>query len=182
MSYGKKVGSAIQAVIQMHRDTVQLLNACASTIGSGKVDVFRNQITRGMSQVATAQYHMAEGMFKYYRTREKPELVEGVTAVFHEKISPFDEPTFIAGQLKYHAGHGPEYNRAWGGWDLWFAFFCWGDAPALNQIIKIRPSSQATDEDGKERIEHVTLIAKPLYSIQNISDVEAMLERTRNSA
>ena len=173
-NYGKKIGNALQAVRRMHSDASRLLQDCDGTIGKGRASIYRSSATRDLTHSVRANHYMAEGLYRLYDAAdEDPGLVEGVSVYFFDEDRLVDEPVLIVGQIKYHAEPDSPIKASSKEWDLWDAFFTWSDQRVFNEVLVA-----LLDDNG--RIERVTLIAVPLYSVDNMNVVESLMKRVRD--
>ncbi|MDD9819278.1 MAG: hypothetical protein OXR07_00140 [Nitrospira sp.] len=180
--YGKKVNNAVKAVRQMYADTSKLLQACDNTIGKGAEPVWANRVTHDVSRhIEGPERWMAREVYRYYKpgqrkpTANQHVIVEGVAVVFVTS-EPVDEPLFIVGQFEVEGGNLKWEDR----WALQKGFFDWSDTCVLDEVIHVSPPSH-DDIDDHNRIKNMKLIAVPLYQIQGITDVQALMDRVRQS-
>lgn len=165
--YGMKMGRVFDALIQLHGDTRKLLQECDTLIGKGRPSVWGNLVFADGSWVVYADHWMVEAVFRYWEAADElPGLVEGMTVCFGDFKRRIAEPILLLGQLKY-AG-----DRA--KWDLWDAFFDWGQGTPLGNVAGLQGITG-------DRIEWLKIVAIPLYSIRSVDDVMAWMERVRKT-
>src|SRR4051812_18553660 len=118
--YGKKVGRALAAVVQLHEDTSRLLTDIERFM-SGRESIFGNQATTDMSKHVkpSTGFWMAEGVYRFFVDPRTPNQAFGICVVF---IAPdIEEPLLLLSRLVYQA---PAVNKgACMPWDVWELFF-----------------------------------------------------------
>jgi hypothetical protein len=174
--YGKTMGNAIRAVAKMHSDTSRLLQDCDGTIGKDKASVFGSYATRDLTYNVRADQWMAQGVYRYYdASAEGRGLVDGIMAYFFGR-GPYhhEEPLLIVGRIQYHLDGDAAIKGVCQEWDLWYALFDWGTGFELNRVL-------TPESPDKNRVEWIKLIAAPLYSIQSMEDVVALMKRVQES-
>jgi len=161
--YGRQVGTALRAVLQLHSDTSRLLVDC-DRIFEGE-SIFGNYATRELTYNVSARSWMAGGVYRFYRDPSDPQIVWGVTVCFidNDNVKKPPEPTLIVGRIEYAmTDNEPADCNCW---DLW------------NQYDKsdgFEGVQMISDPYDDQRIERIWLQAGPLYSVNSIEDIEGM--------
>lgn len=172
--YGKKVGTALRAVHQMHADTSKLLQECDLKLGKKLESVFGNTATRGISGTVRNAPWMARGLYRWYKIKRIPGIVEAITVVFLDDQQRAEEPLLLVGRVKYNMDGVKSIKEVCKEWDLLNAWSKTGKDQEPNQIVV--PETAFPD-----RIEAIKYIAVPLYQITSVADVGALMEQVRRS-
>src|SRR2546423_797484 len=109
--YGKRVGTALNVIKQLHADTSRLLVDLERYM-RGKKSLFGNQATTDMSKhvVPSTGFWMAEGVYRYFFDEKQPNRVTGMCVAFiDERIT---EPIALFALLNYSAA-ASESCRPW---------------------------------------------------------------------
>jgi hypothetical protein len=165
--YGKQVAVAIRAVQQMHSDCSRLLLEFDRKM-AGWTPIYGNNATRELTYHVRAQQWMAEGVYRFYSHKNFPGVSRGITIAFMEPDS--DEPILIVSNITYKS-KSSDLKSVCDEWDGWYAFFDWGGKLVYDEVISLETL------DPQKRIESARLIAKPLYSIKSMQDVENLMDR-----
>jgi len=166
--YGQRIGLALRAIEQLHADTSRLLLDFGKTVGPGRFSVFGNYATRDLKYNVDADSWMAEGVYRYWASREQLGAVKALTVCF---LAPgINEPLLLAAQLKYRMDGTSEMKSVCKEWDLWRLFFDWSDRPRMEEVIAFAGADRG-------RIENANLIARPLFAITNVDDVTALMNK-----
>jgi hypothetical protein len=171
------VGKVFEAIFQLYADASKLLVECDSTIGKDKASVFGSYAMKDLSKaVYQPEGWMPYGVYRYYvATAEGPGMVDGVLLYFWDYPPKPDEPMLIAGRLKYRLAGEAGVKSVCNGWDLWLGALEWTKQCPQAQVIRL-------EDVGDGRIEWMTLIMVPLYSIKSMKEVEQLFERLRETA
>jgi hypothetical protein len=173
--YGEKVALAVRAVSQLHSDTSRLLvDFDNKRLGTGWKPMFGNVVTSGISTTITAQWWMAESVYRYYVKSSAPELAEGLLVSFFHPQQKSKEPLLVVAQIKYLVFAGSLIKDVCKAWDTWNLFYEWNEQQALEKIISI-----GHQDNG--RIEWANILAVPLYSIKSVEAVELLMAQVRGS-
>ncbi len=163
--YGRKIYQAFHALLQLHADTLKLLQDCDGAVGRGRKSVYRNLVFDESSRALYADHWMVEGVFRYWDAEDlAPGLFDGITVCFGDAMKRIDEPLLIAGRLLCKGK--PKK------WALWNAFLAGPDRHPFRQVV-----AREDAEDG--RIVWLRLIGIPLYSITAVKDVVSYMEQVR---
>jgi hypothetical protein len=165
--YGKQVAVAIRAVQQMHSDCSRLLLEFDRKM-AGWAAIYGNNATRELTYHVRAQYWMAEGVYRFYSHKNFPGVSRGITIAFIEPDC--DEPILIVSNITYKS-KGSDPKSVCDEWDGWNAFFKWCGKRVYDEVMSFEPV------DPQQRIESVRLIARPLYSIKSMQEVEGVMDR-----
>lgn len=174
--YGRKVGTALEAVRRLHADTSRLLRDCDATIGSGRESVFRSEVTKDLTWHVQTEFWMAEGVYRYYEDKAAPApgVVEALTVCFFDVRGRVPEPFLLVGRFRYRVDPATGARAECKGWDLWYSYLDWwaDRSPGVVQTL-VNPD---------DRIERVSLVGVPLYDINSLGDVERLFEQVRAAA
>jgi hypothetical protein len=179
--YGRRVGMALKAVKQLHADASRLLSDCDGTIGKGKsVATLSKNATNGIS-FSLGRPWMAEGAYRCYAADPdgRPGLVDAVCLAFFGEVTETDEPLLIVGQVYYRLDEGQKLQEVCDGWDVWYLFS--GNCPERTHG-EVLAAGPLTWQDGGKSFDGFKLIAVPLYSINSMDGVVALMERLRAEA
>jgi hypothetical protein len=162
-NYGKRVGSAVRAVQQLHQDSSKLLLDLDKAMAGWK-SVFGNAATNGLNYSLGAPSYMAEGLFRHYWRKESPNRIRSVNIVFIDYQWRTDEPLLLVADIEY-AVEDEARALCEDGWRPWYLYFERNENWARGEVLMFdRP-----DKEG--RIAAARVIAVPLYDISSIEDV-----------
>ncbi len=176
--YGKRVGTALRAVRQLHADASRLLSDCDGTIGKRReVCGGRNTGTERLSSLLGERW-MPEGAYRCYgpAAGEPAGQVDAVCLCFFGETVAKDEPVLIAGRIEYALDPGQGLEAVWSGWDVWYLLS--HNCPERTHGAVLTGGPVTWTDDGKA-FTGFRLIAVPLYSITSTDDVVALMERVR---
>lgn len=165
--YGKQVAVAIRAVQQMHSDCSKLLLEFDRKM-EGWSPVYGNFATRDLTYHVRANQWMADGVYRFYSHKNFPGVVRGITVAFTE--DEIDEPLLIVSNITYNT-IAADVKSVCQEWDPWYAFFEWGGKRVFDEVLLFETI------DPQKRIQSARLIAKPLYSIKSMEDVDNLMNR-----
>jgi hypothetical protein len=173
-AYGKTVGIALQIVRQLHWDTMKLLTDFEGRM-AGWASVFGNVVTSDISTVISSGRWMYEGVYRYYSSPKEPGIADGVTVAFDDYQKRSNAPLLLAARMAYLVAPGQEVmpNTVCGSWDIWELFFDKSEKRELNRVMTF-------SEPWPGRLKQASLIAVPLYSIENVGAVYQLLQRVRD--
>lgn len=176
--YGWRVGMALRAVRQLHADSVRLLRDCDGKIGEGRrLATSGYAATAGLSN-ALGGCWMPEGAYRYYAAPGSHlGRVEAVCLCYYGEVVASDEPVLIVGRIDYHLDDGQQIEKVCDGWDLWYLL---AENCADRPYRKVLSGSNVNWSDGKS-FDGFRLIAVPLYSIESINDVVALMKECQAS-
>ena len=164
--YGRQVGTALRAVLQLHSDTSRLLVDC-DRIFKGE-SIFGNNATRELTYHVSARSWMAGGVYRFYRDPSDPRIAWGVTVCFIDNgnVDDLPEPTLIVGRIEYAmTDNKPADCKCW---DLW------------NQYEKsdgFESVQMISNPDDDQRMERIWFQSGPLYSVNSIEDIEGIKKK-----
>jgi hypothetical protein len=173
--YGRRVNLALTAVRRMHADVSKLLVDADGTIGKGKVSLFGNNATQGLSYNVKTEYWMAYFVYRFYEAAEgtDPNLVEAINVwFFHPRI---EEPCLMVGQVGYDIGPEKRIKDVCQVWDLAMPHLEWSSLPMQFGVIH----SGLPPTGWKRPVRWFKVIAEPLYNIESINDVTGLMDRVR---
>src|SRR6266849_3876316 len=108
--YGRKVGQAIQAVLQLHSDIGRLFRELDSNEYKEWEPIFGSLVTKNGPKDVKKGLLMPYFVFRYYRKKANPSLVEGVTCQFFKGSASLNEPQFLVSQVQYKSHDGKSAN------------------------------------------------------------------------
>jgi hypothetical protein len=165
--YGKQINMALRAVEQMHSDCSRLLLDFDRKM-EGWTPIYGSYATRDLTYNVRAQRWMAEGVYRLYSNKSFPSVVRGLTISFIEDDT--DQPLLLVAEIKYR-GDALEIKAVSNEWDLWGTFFDWGGKRTYDEVLSFAAP------DPNKRIDSAKLIAKPLYSINSVDEVEELMKK-----
>lgn len=170
--YGIRVGTAIKAVARLHSDTSRLLRDCDGAIGEGRPSIFKNYATKDLTYHVKADYWMAVGVYRFYDASDiLPGLVEGLTICFAGKEDFLEQPLLLLGRIEYL--NDPDGDDGCDGWDLWYTYFNTSPSLAFGTVYDAEPHDP-------DRIKGINLVSVPLFSVNSMDDVIALMNRVRS--
>lgn len=177
--YGVKIEEALLAVRQMHADVTKLISLLDTKLNRKPVVM---KITDQWKFALDSEIWMPEGMYRIYAVPDVPGCVEGITAVFLNYWGePIREPLLLVGQAQFATQTADELRTALmegeNVWFLWNAYLKWQDRRVMNEVLPVQGPNDLDQSDGKLR--WVQVVAVPLYSIEGIEDVLALLQQVR---
>ena len=167
--YGKKVGQAIQAVLNLHADIGRLFRELDSNEYKGWQSIFGSFVTKNVPKDVKKPWWMPYFVYRYYRKEKDPALVEGVTCCFFRGSQALTEPQFLVSQVQYKKpGHC-------GAWDVLKLYEAKEGEVEAGKVISI-----AGEEEGT--IQSARLLVVPVYSIGDRKQVTDLIEQVRQGA
>ena len=167
---GRKMQKALDAVCRMHSEVSKLLIEFDKLAPWPSDSVFGNFATRDLTYNVRASYWMPEGVYRYLHSKTVPGLVEGLCACFvHPEL---EEPALVLGRICYRDSSG-DMRKIVDEWDLWYLYFKWNRDWAIGE-----PRVCSVPDDG--RIKWATLVYTPLYTINSMEEVRALMEEVRS--
>jgi hypothetical protein len=164
--YGKQMGKAIRAVLDMQDDCIRLIHDLDKSLSEYE-SLMGNAVTLGLGSSIYKRTYLAEGLIRLYRRKTKEDQVLGVNICFYDD-SKVVEPLFIVANTRYLAGVPEENTKK--GWDPWYAFLSWSPERVFNMPITIEKPSK------RSNIELVTVAAAPLYTILNLEAATRLID------
>jgi len=165
LDYGKKIGLAYKAILQMHKDAKKLLIDCDNYFE--QESIFGNTVTSSLSYSIQASYWLAQGLFRYWP--QDNDITNGATIIFFTEDEKVDQPLFIAGKIRYKLENN-KLSEVCKYWDLWNVSLNWSEELKINSINNL----VTPGDEG--RIEEITYIIKPLFQINEFKDVKEIFE------
>ena len=167
--YGKKIGSALKAVAQLHSDTSKLLVDLDGRMEQGWSSVFENYVTRDLTYSVRANHWMAEGVYRYYMHEQYFGVADGLTVPFLEKT--LDQPLLIVARITYNLGEGNDLKAVCQPWDIWGMYFAQKE---IGRLVTL-------ESWDNERVSWARLFAIPLFDVNRVEDVDVLLAKVRNA-
>ena len=158
---GRQMDRAMKAVIKMHVDCIKLFNDLDAAM-DGFDSYFGNVVTQQLGSSINNRKYIADGLIRfYYRGKNDADML-GINVCFYDLNDPkFVEPILVAAHIVYQPMTVDQTEKYQRGWDPWFAFLSWGNDRRYGEPIQIeRPRKRGT-------IEHLTVAAQPLFSVNN---------------
>ena len=173
--YGLKMTQALGALRQMYADVSKLLVDADGSIGKGKASVFGSTCIRGLSQSYSNPNWMPWCVYRWFADAggTDPGLVEGVTAWFWDGHGRIAEPHLLVGQIRYELGEGQQLKLTCHEWDLVLAYAEWVGERVPGTVLCGRCPRQ------KPAVSWFKVIGSPLFSINSMNDVVALMELAR---
>ena len=171
--YGKKVGLALQAVGQLHADSIRLLRDFDRRM-TGCTSLFKTNVTNELAYSINRNEFMAGGLFRYYVKKNLPNVTWGLNICFTDP--KIDEPFIIVGEITYK-DPAQEACRCW---DLWYLYFGATEVPVHHTLLEVKgPGPGASPEQYPHpgKVLSARVIGALLYGIQHVDDVEALMKR-----
>ncbi|MGA8153772.1 MAG: hypothetical protein WB952_22675 [Terriglobales bacterium] len=171
--YGKKIGLALRAVDQLHADSTRLLRDFDGRM-TGCTSLFGTTVTKDVAYSINRSDFMAVGLFRYYVKKNMPNSTWGLNICF---VDPkIDEPLIIVGEITYK----DPAQEACQGWDLWFLYFGATEVPVHHTLLEVQgpgPGASPQQYPHPGKVLSARVIGVPLYEIQRLDDVEALMKR-----
>jgi hypothetical protein len=169
--YGQKIQGALNAVVQLHKDTSKLLVDFDKQM-LGYSSVFGNFATSELTYHVKAEGWLASGVYRYYTKEGMPGLINGIMVPF---LDPrLTEPMLVVADLKYHIQAGIDIKQVCKPWDIWYLYLDWSGSTSEGEIV-----THVDADNG--RIERSRLKAVPLFTIRKIEDVKGLLDEVRRA-
>lgn len=168
--YGKRIGSAIKAVVQMQADSIRLLRDLDRDFQGYKV-LLGNVVTLHLGNSINNASFLADGFFRHY----SPDATWGrslvATICFFDLRKPerLPEPVFVAANIEYLNPEPDATEKLKRAWDGWYGFVEWAQNRDFHRQMIVDCPSQR--EIGK-----MILAAAPLYSITTIEAATKLVD------
>ncbi len=158
---GKKMGSAIRAVLEMQSNCIRLFGDLDKAL-SDLQPISGNAVTSGIGIAMNApQLYLAQFLFRLYAPAGSKHRVLGLNVWFHNHPKRLcDEPVFVAAKVKYVPETPDNKEESWRAWDPTAAFFDWSSERAFGEAMTVSPH--------RGTIESIVVAAVPLYSITSL--------------
>jgi hypothetical protein len=170
--YGKQMGKAIRAVLEMHADCIRLFHDMDKALDDYE-SLLGNVVALNQGTTMGRREFIAEALIRLYVRKRSEDRVLGVNICFYDQNDKkFVEPIVVVANIQYLPGPSDPQEKLKKGWDPWYAFLAWIDSDhrIYGEAIKIeKPSKRAN-------IEQVMVAAAPLYTI---SSLKAAASRSR---
>ncbi len=99
--YGKQMGRAIRAVLDMHADCVKLLSDLDKTLVEYE-SIFGNVVALNQGITISRRAYIAEGLIRLYARRSDADRVLGINICFYDENDPeFVEPILVVANTRY---------------------------------------------------------------------------------
>jgi hypothetical protein len=160
--YGKQMGKAIRAVLDMQDDCIRLFHDLDKALIE-YVSLYGNVVTLNLGSSITRRAYFAEGLIRLYARKGREDQVLGINICFYDENDlTLAEPLFVVANTRYLTGVADQQEKVKKGWDPWSAFLGWSPERVYGTAITIeRPTKRSS-------IEQVTVAAAPLYSITSL--------------
>ncbi len=160
-SYGKQIGKAIRAVLDMHEDCIRLFHDLDKAFPEYR-SVYGNIVTLNQSSSISRRQYVTEVLIRLYARPGGEEQILGLNICFHDGAK-LEEPIFVAANTRYRTSARDAREKMAIGWDPWDAFLNWSPQRVYGTPVTIEHPSK------RSPIEQVTVAAAPLYSITSLS-------------
>lgn len=170
--YGRKVGTAMSAVRQLHADTARLLQDCDGLMRTrGKRSLWKDP-AYPVSPSAGAQGWLTDGAFRaYVRDGGWDGSVTWVLAAFMDKNDDdLGEPLLVVGKAEYRARKKQPALDVVQKWDAWFATPDWEEVQSSLGTLTVYGS-----EDVDEPLTAFKFIARKLCEVTDAKVLEKMI-------
>jgi hypothetical protein len=168
--YGKKVGQAVQAVMNLHSDIGRLFGELDKTEFKGWESIFGPIVTKNVPKDVKKHWWMPYFVFRYYRKTKESPTVEGATCYFFSGTQALTEPQFLVSQVLYKTRDGKPVHC--GEWDVLKLFQGHESDFEPGKVISV-----AGEDESK--FQSARLVVVPLYSIRDRKRVTDLIERVR---
>lgn len=160
--YGKQMGSAIGAVLDMQSDCIRLLRDLDKALDPIR-PLMGNLVTSGNgSSINSPQLYLTQYLFRLYAPVNANYRVLGLNLCFHDHPHRrFPEPIFVVANAEYDPAVPDRQEELQRAWDPWSAFFDWNSERTLGKALATSPR--------RGSIQKITVAAVPLYSINSLS-------------
>jgi hypothetical protein len=171
--YGRQMGMAIRAVLEMQADCVRLIHDMDKALNNYE-SLLGNVVTLGQGNTIGRRAYLSQGLIRLYVRRGIEERLLGVNICFFDQNdSKFVEPIFVVANVAYLPGPSDPQEKLKRGWDPWYAFLAWAspDQRTYDKAITIEKPLK------RPNIEHVTVAAAPLYTISSLDAAMRLVDR-----
>jgi len=167
---GIQMDRAMKAVIKMHGDCIKLFNDLDAAM-EGFESYFGNVVTQQLGSSVNNRKYIADGLIRFYSRAKNETDMLGFNVCFYDLNDPkFVEPLLVVAHIAYQPMSVDPTEKYQRGWDPWYAFLSWNKEKKFHSPIRIeRPRKRGT-------IEHVTVAAAPLFSINSVEAALSLAE------
>lgn len=160
--YGKQMGQAIRAVLDMQDDCIRLFRDLDKALPE-YTSLYGNVVTLNMGSSITRRAYFAEGLIRLYARKNQEEQVLGVNICFYD---PHDmtlvEPLFVVANTLYGTGVADQQEKLKKGWDPWSAFLGWNAERAYGTAYTVEKPEK------RSSVQRAVVAAAPLYTITSL--------------
>jgi hypothetical protein len=164
VDYGKQMGKAICAVLEMHADCIRLFHDMDKALDDYE-SLLGNVVALNQGATIGRREFIAKALIRLYVRKGSEDRVLGVNICFyHQNDKKFVEPIVVVANVRYLPGPSDPQEKLKKGWDPWYAFLGWidSDQRIYRKAITIEKPSK------RPNIEQVTVAAAPMYTIINL--------------
>jgi hypothetical protein len=159
-NYGKQMGKAIRAVLDMQDDCIRLFHDLDKAFSEYR-SLNGNIVAPDQGSSIARRQYIAAGLIRCYVRTGREEQVLGINICFYGDAK-LEEPIFVAANTRYRTSTPDAREKLEMAWDPWYAFLRWSEHRVYGTPVVIEnPSKRST-------IEQVTVAAAPLYSITSL--------------
>jgi hypothetical protein len=168
--YGKQMGRAIRAVLDMHADCVKLLSDLDKTLVEYE-SIFGNVVALNQGITISRRAYIAEGLIRLYARRSDADRVLGINICFYDENDPeFVEPILVVANTRYQTKTADPQEKLKRAWDPWYSFLDWAPERVYETAIRIeKPRKRGV-------IEQITVAAAPLYTITSLDAATRLVD------
>lgn len=169
--YGKQMGLAIRAVLDMQADCIKLIQDMDRALGD-YTSYYGNVVTLNLGSSISKRTYLAEGLIRLYVRPGREERILGLNICFYDQNDRrFTEPIFVIADITYLQGHADPTEKLKRGWDPWYLFLAWGaaDRPYHKRQTITKPVK-------RPHIEQAVVVAAPLYDIVSLEAAMSLIE------
>lgn len=159
--YGKQIGVAIRAVLDMQSDCIRLFHDLDKALNDLR-PLLGNLVTTGNgSSINAPQLYLAQYLCRLYAPIGSEHHVLGFNICFHNfPKRQFPEPIFVTANVEYDPATPDRQEELLRTWDPWAAFLDWNSDSEFGKAIETSPR--------RGTIEKIVVAAVPLYSITSL--------------
>jgi hypothetical protein len=159
-NYGKQMGKAIWAVLDMQDDCIRLFHDLDKAFPEYR-SLYGNIVTLNQGSSIARRQYIAEGLIRLYVRAGREERVLGINICFFDDAK-LEEPIFVAANTRYRTNTPDGREKLEMGWDPWYAFLKWSPNRVYGTPVTLENPSK------RSSLEQVTVAAAPLYSITSL--------------
>jgi hypothetical protein len=162
--YGKQMGKAIRAVLEMHADCIRLFHDMDKALDDYE-SLLGNVVALNQGTTIGRREFIAEGLIRLYVRKGSEDRVLGVNICFYDQNDKkFVEPIIVVANIRYLPSSSDPQEKLKKVWDPWHAFLSWikPDQRIYGEAITIEKPSK------RPSVEQITVAAAPLYTITSL--------------
>jgi hypothetical protein len=167
-NYGKQMGNAIQAVLDMQDDCIRLFHDLDKALPEYR-SLYGNVVTWDIASSITRRQYFAKNLIRLYVRAGREEQALGINICFYDD-EKLEEPIFVAANTRYRTIPPSEKEKNARGWDPGSAFLKWTEARAYRMRVTIKNPSKRSE------IEQAIVAAAPLYSITTVESALQIID------